>query len=1476
MKKLAYLLLLCACAVGLGIGSDQADAAEKTVYFTDTHEILHGNPYSGTAFDINSHRMGTTGYTFTTDPAITDFINGTKTIPADADIVRLQIAWSDFEPADDQFTWDRLDAFMNRINEQGKTVEFQLLMSEAPDIANDPSVFQYEYPPAWLFDEKGAGYRMAPYNGIYYSKQPIYYDPIFLSELDEAVSAFGARYDTNPGMAWVDLRAFSLFGEWSGWDDAQNFPWPDNATRQSTLEAIIDIYKNAFSHTMVMMPNPGANVILSDSDADTQQKRYRAFGFEHAAANEGWGFRSDTVNSAFAWMNYDPRSQSTWNNRLLRRDHIQVSEGAGWDSSIMLNNPRLVVKNAIEAYHTNLQGINNTGFAEWDNMKAAYGEWFTTLARYSGYRFVMPRATYNDKVAPGGSLALTMSWINNGAGFSPKNYALKVYFTNPSTGEVVWSGTDASLNQRKWFKGDVNEVESTFVLPASLAVGAYDLSIAMVDAAGNPKIELAMPNGDGKRYKIGEIEVASAADPYETPAPLIQFRVEGENYTASNYTTDSRGAYGVEAPPEGGFGAVYMDTAEYWAEYGNVDVPASGTYTVEFRISSEEGNRFRVEVDGADALGSVVVPDTGGYNLYRTVERQITLSEGRHTIKIIREDGRWFFLNWMRFTLSTPDEIKIQAELPSDQDGTWLLAGDAAEDDGTVGVSVIDTGDWLQYDGVQVAHTGDYLFQMRYSTVNGDPLKFKLLVDGVDATGELSLDDTGGVKKMKTADFIVPLTAGTHSLKIVWTEAYSSIVWNWMKFNRQGSFSQTIEAENYNMQWNLLKEYEWEGKETGVVVGAYSDNGQPVAAVGKFDRNDYVRYENVLVPYTGFYLFEFRVASGEAQSFRFETDGDSTMVRVPNTGGEGSLENVSKWIKLSAGMHDFRIVYDSQPTGDGMLLDKFTLTAGIAGVKAVVANSPAELNAGDTAQITAEAVYMDGSRGTVTAEAQFESSDPSVATVDATGTITAIKWGTTVLTVYFEGVSASYTLNVKDSRVDLILVNDTDPAITYTGNFGMDSGRPFGDYMDDIHYSVEEGDYYEYEFEGTGIVVLSEKFTDVGTIDVYIDGALQGSADGYWPTRLVQQSIFRADGLSNGTHKIKVVNRSTYATSGKIAILDGFIVERPKPAAPQSKLIGLVLSAGKLAPPFEEETMSYQTDVGNQVSSLTVTPTISEAAVSRVTVGLCRQNGATLQAPLPVVSGTASERLALPTGKSVIRIVVTSQDSTTKTYTVTVNRASIGGGGSSGGSTPTPSTTTPSENQSPDGSTGEPSTGTNPATTFSDTVGHWAEAHIKKALVGGIVTGYPDGTFRPNRTVTRAEFTVMLMKMLKLPGDEAALTFTDNAKIGAWAQKAIAQAVQAGIINGYGDGSFRPDAEITRAEMVKMLANALGLSGDKNAATGFTDDESIPAWARGAVAAIKKLGVVQGKGSNEFDPAAGTTRAEAITVLMRLSAHKIN
>jgi len=175
-----------------------------------------------------------------------------------------------------------------------------------------------------------------------------------------------------------------------------------------------------------------------------------------------------------------------------------------------------------------------------------------------------------------------------------------------------------------------------------------------------------------------------------------------------------------------------------------------------------------------------------------------------------------------------------------------------------------------------------------------------------------------------------------------------------------------------------------------------------------------------------------------------------------------------------------------------------------------------------------------------------------------------------------------------------------------------------------------------------------------------------------------------------------------------------------------------------------------------------------------------------------------------------------------------------------------------------------------PVISFTDIVGHWGERSIISAVSQKLVKGYRDGTFRPDASITRAEFTTMLVNALKLNRTDFAPAFTDQAKVGVWAQQAIAQAVQAGIVSGYKDGSFRPDAIITRVEMAVMMARALGLSGGSVIATAFADDKDVPQWAKSAVEAMRKQGIVSGRGNNKFVPNGKATRAEAVTMVLAM------
>ncbi|MNJ44495.1 Endo-1,4-beta-xylanase A precursor [compost metagenome] len=170
---------------------------------------------------------------------------------------------------------------------------------------------------------------------------------------------------------------------------------------------------------------------------------------------------------------------------------------------------------------------------------------------------------------------------------------------------------------------------------------------------------------------------------------------------------------------------------------------------------------------------------------------------------------------------------------------------------------------------------------------------------------------------------------------------------------------------------------------------------------------------------------------------------------------------------------------------------------------------------------------------------------------------------------------------------------------------------------------------------------------------------------------------------------------------------------------------------------------------------------------------------------------------------------------------------------------------------------------------FSDIQGHWSQAKIEDAVQKGLIQGYADGTFDPDKPITRAEFTALLTRGLDLR-EETELTFEDASLLPQWAKSDIAKGVHQGFITGYADNTFRADQSITRTELATMAAKALGLAEGSNSGLTFADTGEIPVWAKGWIASAVKEGLLQGRGDHRFAPTAQATRAEAVAVLLNV------
>ncbi|MFA6212911.1 MAG: S-layer homology domain-containing protein [Candidatus Obscuribacterales bacterium] len=163
-----------------------------------------------------------------------------------------------------------------------------------------------------------------------------------------------------------------------------------------------------------------------------------------------------------------------------------------------------------------------------------------------------------------------------------------------------------------------------------------------------------------------------------------------------------------------------------------------------------------------------------------------------------------------------------------------------------------------------------------------------------------------------------------------------------------------------------------------------------------------------------------------------------------------------------------------------------------------------------------------------------------------------------------------------------------------------------------------------------------------------------------------------------------------------------------------------------------------------------------------------------------------------------------------------------------------------------------------------DTKGHWAESYVGQLTQRGIIGGFPDGSFKPDDGITRAQFAAIAVKALNLPAASGPASFAD-VSASYWANKAIAAVSQAGLVTGFPDGTFKPEDKITRAQALVILAKALPAQGaaDTSILNSYGDGASVPAWAAPSVAKAAKAHIlVSYPDPSQIKPNVNATRAD--------------
>lgn len=171
---------------------------------------------------------------------------------------------------------------------------------------------------------------------------------------------------------------------------------------------------------------------------------------------------------------------------------------------------------------------------------------------------------------------------------------------------------------------------------------------------------------------------------------------------------------------------------------------------------------------------------------------------------------------------------------------------------------------------------------------------------------------------------------------------------------------------------------------------------------------------------------------------------------------------------------------------------------------------------------------------------------------------------------------------------------------------------------------------------------------------------------------------------------------------------------------------------------------------------------------------------------------------------------------------------------------------------------------------FTDVNNHWAYSAIKRVYNRGLMLGVSDTRFAPNQALSRAMLVTVLYRLADEPDVTADNPFTD-VPAGQWYTNAVIWAAANGIVSGFGDGTFRPNALATRAQAAVMLCGYAKLAGrdttQRADLSAYADAAEIPSWALAEMQWANAAQLIRGRSDTILAPNAGTTRAEMAKIL---------
>ncbi len=412
-------------------------------------------------------------------------------------IAYFRLYWDQLEPEEGQYRWDVIDDIIAKARQNGQDVALRVstmngvVTAGAADLKRAGLVLRNYRVPDWYrhsgakgMDFLGRGNPAADAVPVW---EPDYGDPLYLEKHGRFIAALGSRYDGHPNLDHMDLGSFGRWGEWH----CAVVPKPPIEKRLQ----IVDTYLAAFRKTPLLM-------LVADQEA-----------MAHAIRN-GTGWRADCMgDSRQGVFNPDWQGGTEDFNHL---DDIYLQRLVGAKATKAWKRAPVAFETCWDMKYWYAQGWNVDhifayalalhGSVMNNKSSPVPEEWWPQVDDFSrkmGYRFVLRKIEYPDRVAPGGVLPIGMVWDNRGVAPCYRKVALAFRLQSQPGGASVVLPAQADVG--RWLPGRFN-VEEALALPATTPRGACQLSVGIVDPATlQPKVRLAIEGRDPDGwYPIGE------------------------------------------------------------------------------------------------------------------------------------------------------------------------------------------------------------------------------------------------------------------------------------------------------------------------------------------------------------------------------------------------------------------------------------------------------------------------------------------------------------------------------------------------------------------------------------------------------------------------------------------------------------------------------------------------------------------------------------------------------------------------------------------------------------------------------------------------------------------------------------------------------------------------------------------------------------------------------------------------------------